>query len=115
LLESIGAEVSYGSTGGTIAILDFPRLCERLRPMFEETVGSETAQKMEFRERDGLYVISLGEDEVVIGDAHDAARLIFGDPPDRDERTEIAAQSRLSEVLDAIFPVPRPEYGLSYI
>ncbi len=115
LLDFIGAEVSYGSTGGTIAILDFPRLCGKLRPMFEEIVGSETAQKLEFRERDGSYAISLGEDEVVIGDAHDAARLIFGDPADRDERTDIPARGRLSEVLKAMFPVPRPEYGLSYI
>lgn len=115
LLDSIGAEASYGSTGGTIAILHFPRLCERLRPMFEEIIGREIARKLTFREQDGSYSIGLDGDELILKDAHDAARLIFGNPPDRDERTEISAQGELRDVLEAIFPVPRPEYGLSYI
>ncbi len=115
MLDSIGAEASYGSTGGTIAILDFPRLCERLRPMFEEIVGRETAQKLIFREQGGSYSIGLDSDEMTLNDAHDAARLIFGNTPDRDERTEISAQGKLRETLEAIFPIPRPVYGLNYI
>jgi len=116
LLNSIGAEViGYSSTGGTITILNFPRLCRKLMPMFEEIVGCETAQELTFDERDGLYAIGLHDDEMVLDDAHDVARLIFGNPADRDERTQISAQGRLREVLEAIFPVPRPEYGLSFI
>jgi len=115
LLGSIGAEVNYSSTGGTITILHFPRLCNKLMPMFEEIVGNETARKLTFREQDGLYAIGLEEDEVTLNDAHDVARLIFGNPAGREERTEIHAQDKLREVLEAIFPIPRPEYGLSYI
>ena len=84
-------------------------------PMFEEIVGRETAQELTFEERDGLYAIRLRDDEMVLDDAHDVARLIFGSPADRDERTEISAQGRLREVLEAIFPIPRSEYGLSFI
>jgi GNAT superfamily N-acetyltransferase len=115
LLDSIGAKASYGSTGGTITILHFPRLCGKLRPMFEEIVGRETAQKLMFWEQGGLYGISLDGDEVVLDDGHDVARLIFGNPAGRDERTEISAPGELRDVLEAIFPIPRPEYGLSYI
>jgi hypothetical protein len=115
LLDSIGAKASYGTTSGTITILRFAGICERLRPMFEEIVGRETAQKLIFREQNGLYSIGLDDDEVTLNDAHDAARLIFGNPAGRDERTEVPAQGRLREVLKAIFPIPRPEYGLSFI
>lgn len=115
LLDSIGAKGTYANTGGTITILHFPRLCRKLKPMFEEIVGRETTRRLIFQERDGLYVIRLDNDEVVLDDAHDVARLIFGNPARRAERTEISAQGKLREVLEAIFPIPRPEYGLSYI
>lgn len=116
LLDSIGAELTgYGNSGGTITILDFPRLCSRLMPMFEEVVGRRTVQKLTFDQQDGLYYVRLGDDEMALDDAHDVARLIFGNPGDRDERTEITAQGELHEVLEAIFPIPRPAYGLSYI
>ena len=113
--EEVGAEISYHSSGGAIAILNFPRLCRKMVPMFEEIVGRETAQKLTFQERNGSYIIGLDGDEMVLENAHDAARLIFGNPPDRDERTEIIAQGKLRAVLEAIFPIPRPEYGMSYI
>jgi len=115
LLDSIGAEAKYDNTGGTITILHFPRLCSKLRPVFEEIVGCMTARKLTFQEQDGLYKIGLDSDEIVLDDAQDAARLIFGDPAGRDERTEISAQGELRDVIEAIFPIPRPEYGLSFI
>ena len=116
LLDSIGAEVvNQKSTSGTIVILHFPRLCSKLKPMFEEIVGSKISRKLTFQERNGSYAISLDGDDMVLDNAHDAARLIFGNPADRDEQTEISAQGKLREVIGTIFPIPRPEYGLSYI
>ena len=116
LLDSIGAEImGYGNSGGTITILDFPGLCSKLTPMFEEIVGRETARKLKFDEKNGQYYIGLDDDKMVLDDAHDLVRLIFGDPADRDEHTEISAQGELRDVLEAIFPIPRPAYGLSYI
>ena len=84
-------------------------------PMFEEIVGRETARRLTFWEQSGLYGISLDGDEVILDDAHDVARLIFGNPAGRDEHTEISAPGKLRDVLEAIFPIPRPEYGLSFI
>ena len=115
MLDSIGAGARYDSTGGTIAVIRYPALCRKLMPMFEECVGRRTAGRLNFQERDGGYVISLDSDEVVFDDVHDVARLIFGNPAGHDERTEITAQGALRDVLEIIFPVPRPEYGLNYI
>lgn len=115
MLRGIGVKASYSNTGGTITILHFPRLCQKLSPLFEEIIGAKIAQKLKFEEQDGLYRISLDNDEMVMNNPHDVARLIFGNPTGRDERTEITADGELREVLRAIFPIPRPEYGLSYI
>jgi hypothetical protein len=114
-LNLINAEVNYTSTSGTISILHFPRLCRKMLPMFEEIVGRDVTQRLTFQERDDLYVIGLDDHEAVFDNIHHIARLIFGNPADRDEYTEINAEGELREVLDAIFPIPRPEYGLSFI
>ena len=83
--------------------------------MFEEIVGRETAQKLTFREQNGMYAIGLDGDEITFSEARDVARLIFGNPANRDEKTEILAEGKLREALEAIFPIPRPEYGLNYV
>jgi len=115
LLDSLGLESSYRSTGGTMVVINFPQLCMRLMPLFEEIIGTSTAQALSFVERDGSYVIGLDGDEVVFNDAHDIVRVIFGDPPGLEKPTNIPAQGKLLEIIKAIFPVLRPEYGLSYI
>jgi hypothetical protein len=115
MLDSIGAEAKYGSTGGTITILHFPRLCRKLMPMFQEILGSKTAGKLNFQDQNGAYTISLDDNKIEFDDARHIARLIFGNPAGRDERTEINAQGQLLDVLESIFPIPRPEYGLSFI
>jgi len=115
LLDSMGLESSYRSTGGTMVVINFPQLCMRLMPLFEEIVSTSTAQALSFLERDGSYVIGFDGDEVVFNDAHDIVRVIFGDPPGLEQPTNIPAQGKLLDLIKAIFPVPRPEYGLSYI
>jgi hypothetical protein len=72
-------------------------------------------QNLKFSERDETYAFRLDGEEAVYNDAHDVARLIFGDPPGIEKPTEIPAEGKLRDVLKAIFPIPRPEYGLSYI
>jgi len=115
LLGSMGLEPSFRSTGGTITIINFPQLCMRVMPLFEEIVGTSTARNLSFTERDGSCVIGFGGNEAVFSDAHDVARLIFGDPPGLEKPTNIPTQGKLLDIIKAIFPIPRPEYGLSYI
>ena len=115
LLDSVAGEPRYGNTGGTITILNFPQLCNKMRPLFEELVGQEIAQELVFEEQDGVYSVSLHDDRIVFDSSHDVARLIFGNPAGQDEQTEIPRQGKLSAILETIFPVSRPEYGLNYI
>ncbi|HGJ66657.1 TPA: GNAT family N-acetyltransferase [bacterium] len=115
IFHSLGIEPDYGTTGGTIVIINFPQMCERLLPLFEEKIGSHIANVLTFSERDGNYVIGLDGDEAIISDPHDLARIIFGDPPILEAPTKIPAEGKLLDVIKAIFPIPRPEYGLSYI
>ena len=115
MLDAAGAEASHHSTGGTIIVLDFVRLCSKLVPLFEEIIGRCMASRLSFREDNGSCTIALEDEQVVFDSAHDVARLVFGNPADRDEQTQLPTQGRLAEALSQIFPVARPEYGLSYI
>lgn len=115
IFSSMGIKPTYGSTGGTIVIINFPQMCEKLRPLFEEKVGTSTANSIKFSERDGKYVIGFDGKEAIISDPHDLARIIFGDPPGLETPTNIPVEGKLLDVIKAIFPIPRPEYGLSYI
>ncbi len=99
---------------------------KKLVPMFEEIVGKEIAQRLTFMERDGSYIIGLDGEEALFDDIHDVARLLFGSPPGYSKQTDfkvllrgsdtaVPTRSNLCTVLKTIFPIPRPEYGLSYI
>lgn len=113
-LKRAGLTPSLRSAGGTISIIHFARLCDRLRPLFEERVGKLVADRLSFEAQDGAYRIAFGEEEWILNDVHDVARLIFGSPPGSESPSPTIPES-FGEVMDAIFPIPRPEYGLSYI
>jgi len=113
-LKRAGLTPSLDHTGGTISILHFSRLCDRLRPLFEERVGKLIADRLSFEEQDGTYFIAIGEEEWSLSDVHDVARLIFGAPPGWEPASPILEEEFI-EVLHTIFPIPRPEYGLSYL
>ncbi len=115
LLDSISAKANYTSTGGTITILNFEGICNKLTPLFEEIVGNYIIKKLKFKEENGSYIIRLDDEEVKINNMHDLARLIFGKPLDKNISTELTKEGKLKEILETIFPIPRPEYGLSYI
>ena len=114
LLDSKGLEPGYSSTGGTITIINFPQLCKKLMPLFEEIIGS-MAKCLSFDYQEGVYKIYFNGDNTIFDDAHDVARLIFGYPPDINEHNEFSTNGELIKILKTIFPIPRPEYGLSYI
>lgn len=116
LLDFLGVKPSsMKASGGTISIINFPQLCKRLMPLFEEKIGASVAQNLNFYECDNKYIFKLGDEEAVYDDIHDVARLIFDDPPSVEKPVEIKAKGKLFNVLKEIFPIPRPEYGLSYI
>ena len=116
LFEFLGIRPSFSkASGGTISIINFPQLCKKLMPLFEEKIGTCAVQNLNFSECDNNYTFRLDGEVAVYNDIHDVTKLIFGDPPGIDKPTEIPAQGKLLDLLKQIFPIPRPEYGLSYI
>lgn len=115
MLDSLGVKSNYTSTGGTVSILNFESLCQKLTPLFEEILGSDIIKRLRFCEKEGSHIISLGNEEAEINDLHDLARLIFGKPLDKNISVELALKGELKHILESIFPIPRPEYGLNYI
>lgn len=104
-LESAGASVKYEGFGGTLAVLNFEQLMDRLYPWFEQCGNPEAIERscMEFA---GRCVLTLAEDAAGLAPI-DTARLIFGTPDER--------ELDVSHLLTAGLPAPIAEYGLSYI
>lgn len=115
MLNSLGVKANYTSTSGTVSILNFESLCTKLMPLFEEIVGNKVTKRLKFKEKEGFYIISLDNDEMKINDKHDLASLIFGKPLGENGFTELTLKSELNNVINLLFPIPRPEYGLNYI
>ncbi len=112
-----GLCASYGLTGtpvpasGTVKVVNFPQLMQRLRPRWVELLGPSDAARLGFWQRDGGYGFRFGDEEMVT-DRDTTTRLLFG-TVDRAEPNP--ASGALREALDAILPIPTLWYGLNYV
>jgi predicted N-acetyltransferase YhbS len=103
-LSACGAEMDRTHTGGTLLLLRFADLMDRLRPYFETRIGPEAAARLVFREEDGTFFFLDGETEIRT-DRAGAAALVFGtldapEPPGK---------------FAALFPVPALWYGANHL
>ena len=98
---------------GTILLVNFTQLMDRMRPYFTERVGEVEAQSLVFQQRGDEYDFCYGGDRVVAGDRGTAAQLIFGTPSGSEEPL-LASGGRAGEILREIFPIPALWYGLNY-
>lgn len=100
---------------GTVRIVHFPQLMERLRPLFVETLGRAAASRFAFAEEGDTCIVRFAGKALRVGRA-DAARLLFGTPDAQDEPKLLAALDReMADALRAVLPVPALWYGLSYV
>jgi hypothetical protein len=104
-LLSAGAKLKFEGFGGTITIVNFEQLMDRLYPWFEQS-GSPEAVERSYMEHAGQYVLTLGEEGIALSPIN-AVKLIFDTTPTVD--------LEIPELLTTGFPVPIPEYGISYI
>ena len=113
LLEQVGLSGTPQSTPGTITLLNFPRLMERMRPLFVELLGAQTAAQLRYAQEEVQCTFALGEEEFTT-DRSEAARMLFGTPEGLSPLL-LEREGRLGEVLRAILPLPTLWYGINYV
>ena len=114
LLEKRGLAGSPTTASGTILLVNFTQLMDRMRPYFTERVGEVEAQSLVFQQRGDEFLFCYGGDRVVASDRGTATQLIFG-TPNRSEEPLLASGGRAGEILREIFPIPALWYGLNYV
>jgi hypothetical protein len=85
--------------------VNFEQLMDRLYPWFEQS-GSPEAVERSFMEHAGQCVLTLSEEGIALSPIN-AVKLIFDTTPTVD--------LEIPELLTTGFPIPLPEYGISYI
>lgn len=113
LSEETGLQGAAFPGAGTVKLINFPQLMERLHPYWEEKIGCKEAAQLAFRQHEDEYGFRFADDELVT-DRDTATRLLFG-TPDRSELAALDGQGKIAEVLQAILPLPTLWYGLNYV
>jgi hypothetical protein len=104
LLQEMGATLKVSTTSGTLLLINFPQLMERLRPFFETKIGSEAAKQLAFKQSGDQCIFTFGHSRIRASRA-EAARLIFGHPK----------EEAPAGIWRRIFPVPTLWYGINYV
>jgi GNAT superfamily N-acetyltransferase len=113
LCEQAGLAGVSRSTPGTVTLINFPQLMERLRPYLEERLGARTATALRFAWEDSQGVFAFGSEAIRVS-RHLAARMLFGTPAGLPEPLPDLGGS-LGEALRAVLPVPTLWYGVNYV
>ena len=106
-LERLGADMQPVPTRGTLLLLRFPELMERLRPLWEQRIGAARARALSFRTYGEDLVFADGPSECR-ADIAQATAMIFGHP-------EAPPAAGGSGVWADVFPAPTLWYGLNYV
>lgn len=112
LCEQAGLQGSPSATPGTVTLIHFPQLMERLRPRFAEILGARTASQLRFAQEEERYLFAVGGEEFVT-DRADAARRLFGTTEEQPSAQNLPGA--LGEALRAILPLPTLWYGINYV
>jgi hypothetical protein len=113
LCENAGLPPTPTSASGTVKLINFPQLMERMRPCFEELLGRREASQLAFVQNAEQYGFRFGDEEVIT-DRDTATRLVFG-TLEGAETQVIEGKGRLTEVMKTILPLPCLWYGLNYV
>ena len=106
-LDQAGVELRSTAHTGTLLLLRFTPLMERLRPYFRAQLGAERADRLSFEQRGDLFVLADDLETVALGRPQ-AAQAIFGRP-------EAPAPFSPDGALGAVLPIPTLCYGMSYV
>lgn len=119
-LMDIGAEMKDSHQLGTVKVINFTSLMEKLRPYFAQYLPMEINEALEFRESENTYLIDVMGEELKIEGQNDLNHLLFGN--DRggkigDELIEaINGRPHVRQFVESVFPLPFPwAANLNYI
>lgn len=110
LIQDKGVYSSVTPIAGTVRLLNFQRLIDRLRPYFREKLG-DLEQDLRFEEEGEVYRIGLKDEEIVIKGRREMTWTILSRPGG----FPLPGKGKLAEVLREVFPIPFVWYGINYI
>ena len=105
LLEQAGVSFQEQPNVGTLVLINFPQLMERLEPWFHQRIGIQSSRNLSFRQQGEDFVFSYGTKEHVFEGKQQAAECVFGNSKIR----------QFGEPWSMVFPVPGLWYGLNYV
>jgi len=104
ILRQSGIQGRKGNLSGhTFKIINFPRLMDRFAPYIRERVGKDRADSLRFAQEGDKFGITYKQERLEL-DGESLVKLIFG-THDKDER-DITPAGEMSELLQALFPLP---------
>ena len=104
-LARAGVRADRVHSKGTLLVLNFPQLIERVRPWIASRAGMNSATAICVREEDGHVRIQIGNEGIDFASRADATEFVFGNHE----------RGRGQGVFARVFPVPSLWYGLNYV
>lgn len=98
---------------GTMRIINFTQLMQKLKPLFDQKMKAES---LEFYEADGNYIIRSGNMELIIKDEKTLHDLLLGNDMEVLKTQDIIGDPKLLDIIKSVLPIPVPyPYSLNYI
>lgn len=113
LMEERGFQLIPTNSAGTLRIINFTQLMERMRPYYEEVIGYKKARMLSFHEEDGTFLIEYDSEKLTIPNRANAVQLLFGSKDI--SLKELTTSRRLKRLLKNILPFPVPWYGINFV
>ncbi len=114
LLGSIGIEHTTGGMGGTVKVVNFTGVMEKLRHYFGDQLGSPFVESLEFSAGKERYVISGEGGALEIDGEANMLWTLFGAPPGK-EIENVRATGLMKKALEVCLPIPLPALRLNVI
>ncbi|HHW57377.1 MAG TPA: hypothetical protein GXX15_06890 [Clostridia bacterium] len=89
---------------GTLKVLNFQQLMEKLKPYFLQYVEKDIVENIKFIEEEDNYIIEIKNEILKIDDVVKLTKLVFGDKGFGMEVHDISPN--LKEFISTVFPLP---------
>ncbi|UWD47457.1 GNAT family N-acetyltransferase [Clostridioides difficile] len=91
---------------GTIKIINYRKLCDNLKGYFNQYVGSELLEHIEFKQVENKYIIKYKEEELIIESLDKLNKLFF--EKNEEQHNEFKHLKNIYEFTTKVFPIDFP-------